>query len=355
MDTSEEISRLRTLYKAALDEKNYESVFDYCKQAALLGSAPAIHNLGLAYLFGKGVDVDLKIAMTCFTLAADCGVELSEKMIAEMYRDYRILSEKFPEYEREYSREEGERFCSLGTKIIYECDIGKTPDYKKAFKYFSEAAKFNHVLALEELGDLYRNGYGVDKDEKKAAQCFERANIFKNVNEKIDLYELSEEMREGILYEGKIIEYVEPKWLSEIRRVLDLSDKYAFTQSAGFGNADSMVELGRIYDKNGKPERAKKLYRRAFRCFKTAVESGDYSSVLSIIDMYREGIVNEPDIKDAIVFLNSCAGSDNTFAFKKGVWSAIGEIYRDGIGGVERDPRKADEYFFKAESLKGHQ
>lgn len=162
-------------------------------------------------------------------------------------------------------------------------------------------------------------------------------------------------MRAGFLYERKIIENVEPKWLSEVRRVLDLSDKYAFTQSAGFGNADSMVELGLIYDKNGKPERAKKLYRRAFRCFKTAVESGDYSSVLSIIDMYREGIVDEPDIKDAIVFLNSCADSDNNFAFKKGVWFAIGEIYRDGIGGVERDPRKADEYFFKAERLEGHQ
>ena len=213
MDTSEEISRLRTLYKDALDEKNYESVFDYCKQAALLGSAPATHNLGLAYLFGKGVDADLKIAMTCFTLAADCGVELSENMIAEMYRDYRILSEKFPEYEREYAG--AENFYSLGTKIIYECDIGETPDYKKAFEYLSEAAKFNHVLALEKLGDLYRNGYGVDKNEKKAAQCFERANFFKKVDEKIDLYELSEEMREGFLYEGTIIEYVEPKWLSE--------------------------------------------------------------------------------------------------------------------------------------------
>lgn len=162
--------------QAALDEKNYESVFDYCKQAALLGSALATHNLGLAYLFGKGVDADLKIAMTCFTLAADCGVELSEKMIAEMYRDYRILSEKFPEYEREYAG--SENFYSLGTEIIYECDIGETPDYKKAFEYFSETAKFNHVLALEELGWLYRNGNGVDKDEKKAAQCFERANFF---------------------------------------------------------------------------------------------------------------------------------------------------------------------------------
>lgn len=353
MDKQAEIQKLNDLYKTALDEKNYELAFDYCKQAALLGSVPAIYLLGRLYLSGKNISIDstmtLRMAMTCFTLAADCGFEPAEKIIAEIYSDYRTLSEKILEYDGD----KAEKLYSLGTEIIYECDIGETPDYKKAFEYFSEAAKLFHSSAMEELGDLYRNGYGVDKDMKKAAQWFARAAHFRFYREKQDLYQLSEEMREGILYEGKIIENVEPKWLSEVRRVLDLSDKYAFTQSAGFGNADSMVELGRIYDKNGQPERAKKLYRRAFRCFKTAVESGDYSSVLSIIAMYREGIVNEPDIKDAIVFLNSCADSDNTFAFKKGVWSAIGEIYRDGIGGVERDPQKADEYFAKAESWKG--
>lgn len=359
MDKQAEIQKLNDLYKTALDEKNYELTFDYCKQAALLGSVPATYLLGRFYLSGKNISIDstmtLRTAMTCFTLAADCGFEPAEKIIAEIYSDYRTLSEKILGYDGDKAG----KLYSLGTEIIYECDIGETPDYKKAFEYFSEAAKLFHSSAMEELGDLYRNGYGVDKDMKKAAQWFARAAHFRFYREKQDLYQLSEDMREGLKF-GKILQVEDHMWVSDIRRGLGLDDDYSsgfnpLVKSAEFGNADSMVELGRIYDEKEQSERAKKLYRRAFRCFKTAIESGDYESVLSLIDMYREGIVDEPDIKETIAFLEKCADSDNNFAFKKGVWSAIGKIYRDGIDVVDCDPQKADEYFSKAESLRGEQ
>ncbi len=301
MDKQAEIQKLNDLYKTALDEKNYELAFDYCKQAALLGSVPATYLLGRFYLSGKNISIDstmtLRTAMTCFTLAADCGFEPAEKIIAEIYSDYRTLSEKILGYDGDKAG----KLYSLGTEIIYECDIGETPDYKKAFEYFSEAAKLFHSSAMEELGDLYRNGYGVDKDMKKAAQWFARAAHFRFYREKQDLYQLSEDMREGLKF-GKILQVEDHMWVSDIRRGLGLDDDYSsgfnpLVKSAEFGNADSMVELGRIYDEKEQSERAKKLYRRAFRCFKTAIESGDYESVLSLIDMYREGIVDEPDIK----------------------------------------------------------
>ena len=372
MNKQAEIQKLNDLYKIALDEKNYELAFDYCKQSALLGSVPATYLLGRLYLSGKDISIELtmtlKTAMTCFTLAADCGFEPAEKIIAEIYSDYRILSEKILGYDGD----KAEKLYSLGTEIIYECDIGETPDYKKAFEYFSEAAKLFHSSAMEELGDLYRNGYGVDKDEKKAAQWFARATRFKFYQEEQDLYQLSEDMREGLKL-GKILQVEDSVWVSDIRRSLGLSDEYSssfnpLVKSAEFGNADSILELGRVCDEDSEPlgiycidlkkvvkpdkKRAERLYKRAFRCYKEAVEAGDYWSVYGLIGIYRDGLVNGLNMNDEIDFLKKCADFCDNHSLKKDVWNAIGEIYRDGLGGVERNPQKADEYFTKAESWK---
>ena len=369
MDKQREIERLRDLYKTAFDEKNYELAFDYCKQAALLGSVPPTYLLGRFCLSGKISIVPataLRTAMTCFTLAADCGFEPAEKIIAEIYSDYRTLSEKFSILE--YDRDEAEKLYSLGTKIIL-CDIGETPDYKKAFEYFNEAAKLAHGSAMEELGYLYRDGDGVDKDEKKAAQYFARAARFKLAWEKYDLYRLSEDMREG-LRSGKILKVGDEIWISDIRRSLGLSDDYPggfnpLAQSAEFGNADSILELGFVCDEDREPlgfyhldlksmvksdkERAKRLYKRAFRCYKKAVEAGDYWSVRDLMEIYRDRLVDGLNMSDEIDSLKKCAESCDISFLKKDIWNTIGEIYREGIGGVERDPQKADEYFAKAE------
>ena len=59
--------------------------------------------------------------------------------------------------------------------------MGKTHledgDYEKAVEYFTKAAKLGDANAHCCLGDLYRNGNGVEKDEKKAIFHFEQAAI----------------------------------------------------------------------------------------------------------------------------------------------------------------------------------
>jgi len=50
-------------------------------------------------------------------------------------------------------------------------------DYSSAFEYCAKAAELGNVDAHAELADLYRNGRGVEKDEKKAMHHMEEAAI----------------------------------------------------------------------------------------------------------------------------------------------------------------------------------
>ena len=50
-------------------------------------------------------------------------------------------------------------------------------DYGKAFEYLTNAAELGHVEANFLLGDLYREGKGVEKDMKKAVYHLEQAAI----------------------------------------------------------------------------------------------------------------------------------------------------------------------------------
>ena len=61
--------------------------------------------------------------------------------------------------------------CFVGTK---RCEEG---DYKSAFEYWTRAADLGNVDAHYQLSVLYRNGYGVEKDEKKQLHHLTEAAI----------------------------------------------------------------------------------------------------------------------------------------------------------------------------------
>lgn len=65
-------------------------------------------------------------------------------------------------------------YCSLLGHIYYRGDEAER-DYKKAFKWYTKAAKQNHPKAQCRLGDLYYYGDGVKQDYKKAFKWFKKA------------------------------------------------------------------------------------------------------------------------------------------------------------------------------------
>lgn len=60
---------------------------------------------------------------------------------------------------------------TLGYMYLYGQD-GVEVDYKKAFHFYELAAAQNNVIALNNLGSLYFNGIGTDRNYEKASELF---------------------------------------------------------------------------------------------------------------------------------------------------------------------------------------
>lgn len=67
-----------------------------------------------------------------------------------------------------------------------------TPDYKKAYHYFVKGALDSHMVSLYKIGDMYKNGLYVEKDEKEAyfiyKHCSEMLDEFQERDFGADIY-----------------------------------------------------------------------------------------------------------------------------------------------------------------------
>ena len=54
-----------------------------------------------------------------------------------------------------------------------ELEAALSPDYEKAFHYFVKGALDKHLISLYKIGDMYRKGYYVEKDESEAYYIYE--------------------------------------------------------------------------------------------------------------------------------------------------------------------------------------
>ncbi len=61
---------------------------------------------------------------------------------------------------------------NLGYCYYYGRDM--EPDYEKAFHYFALGAFDGHIVSLYKIGDMYLNGYYVEKNEREAFEIYMR-------------------------------------------------------------------------------------------------------------------------------------------------------------------------------------
>ena len=60
-------------------------------------------------------------------------------------------------------------FCQMGTELYHE------GDYNKAVEYYTKAAELGDAVAHYNLGIMYWNGEGVERDEEKGVYHYEKA------------------------------------------------------------------------------------------------------------------------------------------------------------------------------------
>lgn len=112
-------------------KKDYSKAMEWYKVGADLGDAKSLHNIGLLYLLGNGVEKDLKKAVEYFEKAAE--KDFDEALVNLSY--------------------------------IYADEEQDFHDMKKAFAYAEEAAYMANPQALYNLGAWYATGKGVKQDD----------------------------------------------------------------------------------------------------------------------------------------------------------------------------------------------
>ena len=112
-------------------------------------------------------------------------------------------------------------FC-LGCDYV-DGDYGSPQDYENALKLWHKAGALGNAKAYHNIGVAYNNGYGVERDEKKADYNFELAAMGGNV---IARYNLG------------CYEYEKSNWDRAIKHLLI---------SAGGGHSKSVKNIQLLY------------------------------------------------------------------------------------------------------------
>ncbi|MCR5165169.1 MAG: hypothetical protein K6C40_14225 [Thermoguttaceae bacterium] len=157
-DVADDLDELEDL----IDEEDYDGIFRWadrhhdcvenpnilqkvleCYEMCVEQNMPqAALNLGTMYYNGRVVMQDFKKAVHYYKIAADAGISTA--------------------------------LCNLGYCFYY--GRHQDVDYEKAYEYFLKGALLhNNINCLYKLGDMYLNGYGVDRNETYAFMLYERA------------------------------------------------------------------------------------------------------------------------------------------------------------------------------------
>jgi len=229
---------------------------------------------------------------------------------------------------------------------------------EKAFAELKEAADKGDVEALVALAGCYANGEGVERDDKKTVEIYERAmnmgsadaayklgwcydtgfGVKQDVFKAVELYQKSAD--EGCVpamfnvavcyYNGEGTEQDQKKAAEMYRKAADN------------GHTKAMKNLAVCYSKGtGVPQDDKE----AVKLWQLAADKGDSGAMFDLALCYEKGTGVEVDKQKAIVLFQSAAELDNVNALFN-----LGVCYENGDG-VPQDKNKAIELFRRAAAL----
>lgn len=138
----------------------------------------AINNLGSMYKNGNGVAKDDAEAVRLYRRSADKGNETAMNNLALMYAEGRGVAKDMTEAERWYRKaaEKGVAGAMVSLGNIYaRGEGGRAKDYREAVAWYRKAADKGDNMGVQNLGSMYAFGWGVQRDERQAAQLVFKA------------------------------------------------------------------------------------------------------------------------------------------------------------------------------------
>ena len=197
---------------------------------------------------------------------------------------------------------------ALGYSYLYG-ENGLTPNYDKAFEYYSKAALQNDATGLNNLGSLYYSGIGVSRSPAKAAILFEKSADLGNPDAALNLG--------FMLISGKGAK-------QDTTRALNY-----FEKASSSDNPIAKFMTGYAY------------YTGTFRAvdfvkaaplIKNAADAGFDEAQLVLADIYINGRGFPQNYNNAVKYLRLSAGQGNTEAMMKlADILAVGEKFNKDI------------------------
>ncbi|MHB9147248.1 MAG: tetratricopeptide repeat protein, partial [Candidatus Amoebophilus sp.] len=154
--------------------------------------------------------------------------------------------------------------CNLG--FMYSNGQGVDRDDKQAFEWYSKSAYQGNAIAQNNLGNMYRDRQGVDRDYKQAFEWFEKAAHQGNAQAQCSL---------GFVYSNG--------------QGVDRDYKQAFewySKAAHQGEPNAQSNLGFMYYNGQGVDRD---YKQAFEWFEKAAHQGNALAQCSLGFMYKHG------------------------------------------------------------------
>lgn len=228
-------------------------------------------------------------------------------------------------------------------------------DYKTAFRYFSSAANAGNYNAQYDLGNLYWNGAGTEKNHSKAIEWYLKSanqGHYYAQNKLGDLYYSGDGVKQDYLkaYEWylksankdhaaaqNMLGYMYNEGLGVNRDYMKAFEWYSKAAEQGLAVAQNNLAV-LYYVGNG----VNKDYMKAYVWFAKAAEQGVLDAQFSLGEMFYNGYGVQQDYMKAYEWYSKAANQGDPDA-----QNAIGDMYADG-NGVNEDDNKAYEWYTKA-------
>ncbi len=289
------------------NKQDYANAVDYFKQAADQGDVNAYNKLGYCYRFGKYVNKDYQQAFYWYQKSAEQNNNYGMYQLGLMYDFGEGVKEDVMQASYWYLK--AYRQLDYNNSIVDDSDLG---------------------ILYNNLGNNYRNGYGVEKDYNQAFELLSKAVQYG------DNYGMR---NFGMMYfkgQGIPVDYTKAF--------------YWFEKAANNGNLKAMNDMG-FYHKTG--QYIEKNYQKSFYWFEKSASKNDAYGLFQLGLMYDYGQyvsknqskANEYYIKAIqLIETNNINFGDTNHGI---LYNNLGNNYRCGFG-IEIDYQKAFELLSKA-------
>lgn len=280
--------RIGKMYATGLGtEHNYETAAKWFSQAVANDHKYAQYSLAGLYYRGQGVEQSYEQAFHLYCRSAEQGNPYADYETAKMYRD------------------------GIGTTVQSK---KAEQSFQSAFRGFTGLEKQSHDDKLQyRLGQMLHTGTGTEKDEKAAAEYWEKAAKLGNVHAQYALAKL---------------------WLETNNR--DMSKAFDWlTKAADGGHAPAQYTLGKCYrdgiyvDQN---------MEQAVHLFLLSAEQNNEYAAYQLGKLYLAGEGIPKEVEQAVKWLKCSAEQRNHYA-----QYTLGKLYLYGED-VPQDIEKALDY-----------